>query len=146
MLKFISTVELPYPHYKLLDIAVEEEHEHREADENRNFRCNQIFYISNLSGPELKIKVADAGYSSLYHYQNLSAHDCVWNTVHSKNRVCQAVLINFRSIKKGVTDRTMAGRTKKSNLKCQALFDNALQVSQCPLRKEWLSPSSAHTD
>ena len=33
MLKFISTVELPYLHNELLNITVDEEQEHREEDE-----------------------------------------------------------------------------------------------------------------
>ena len=42
------------------------------------------------------------------------------------HRVCQAILISFRLIREGITARTIAGHTKKSNLKCQAFVHNAL--------------------
>ena len=35
MLNFTSTNELPYPHNKVLDLTVEEEHARREKDESR---------------------------------------------------------------------------------------------------------------
>ena len=58
---------------QLLNITVEEAHKRREEDEDRISRYNQIFEVSNLPRPELKLKVTDTGYSSLYNYQSLSA-------------------------------------------------------------------------
>ena len=43
MLKFISTVELPYLHNELLNITVDEEQERREEDKNKISRYDQIF-------------------------------------------------------------------------------------------------------
>ena len=86
MLKFISTVELQYPNNKQLDTIVEEKYERREEDENRITEYNQILDVSNLLGPKLNIKLADAGYSSLYHYQSLSAQNAHGTPFTQKNR------------------------------------------------------------
>ena len=43
VLRFISTVELPYLHNELLNNTVDDEHKRREEVENRNSRHDQIF-------------------------------------------------------------------------------------------------------
>ena len=91
--------------------------------------------VSNLPRPELVMKVADAEYSSLYNYESLSAQDRACNIVHSNNKVCQTILITFRSIREGFTALNMAGHTKKDNLKCQARIDDALASIGMPIAK-----------
>ena len=82
------------------------------------------------------MKVADAGYSSLYNYESLSAKDQAWNIIHPNNKVSQAILITFRSTRKRFTALNMAGHSKKSNLKCQALIDDALASIEMPSTEE----------
>ena len=79
-LEFISTVELPSKYNKMLNIAVEEEHERRENDETIIDRYLQIYRVCNLPGPELELKVRNAGYATLYNYNSLSSQDRVFGT------------------------------------------------------------------
>ena len=72
-------------------------------------RHNQIFEVSNLPGAKLNIKVADAGYSSLYNYESLSAQDRACNIVYPNNKICQAILITFRSIREEFAGLSMVG-------------------------------------
>ena len=98
-LKLISRVELPSMFNKMLNITVDGEHERRKNDETRIDRHHQIHRFCNLPGPKLELKVPDAGYASLYHFHSLSAQDRTWNLIHPSNKVCQAILVPFRSIR-----------------------------------------------
>ena len=122
MLNFIRTVKLPYKINKMLNITVEEEHERRENDETRIDLYLQILRGCNLPGPELEMKVLDAGYASLYHYNSLSAEDHTWNLIHPRKRVNQVILVTFRSIRQGYPARNTAGHTKEQNSIWQERF------------------------
>ena len=87
-LAFTSAVELPTKINKMLNITVDEEHERRENDESRTDWYFQFYKLCNLPGPELKLKVPDAGYTSLYHNNRCSAQDRAWNLIHRSDKVC----------------------------------------------------------
>ena len=125
-LEFISKVELPSKFNKLLNITVDGEPERRENDKVRIDRYHQIHRFCNLTGPELELKVPDAGYASLYRYNSLSAQNRTWNLIHPSNKVCKAILVSFRSIREGYLAQNMAGHTKQTNLKCQERLNIAL--------------------
>ena len=121
-----STVELPSKFNKMLNITVDEEHERREKDGDRIDRYNQIYKFSNLPGPELELKVAYAGYSSLYNYESFSAQDRAWNIVHPSNKVCQAIFVRFQSIREGYPARNMAGHSKNASMTLSQTLEGPL--------------------
>ena len=97
----------------MLNITVDEKHERLQHDENKIDLYCQIYKFCNLPGPEMKLKVADAGYSLLYHYGSFSAQDRVWNIVYPSNKVCQAILVPFRSIRKETQPGTRQDTPRK---------------------------------
>ena len=120
----------------MLNIIVDEEHERRENDETRIDLYHQILRDCNLTGPDLELKVPDAGYASLYHYNKLSTEDLKWNLIHPRNKVCQAILATFRSIRDGYPARNTAGYNKKQNVKLQEHIDIALANSGILISEE----------
>ena len=127
LLNFIRTVKLPYKFDKKLNITVEKEHERRESDETRIGLYLQILRASNVPGPELEMKVLDAGYASLYRYYSLSAEDQLWNHIHPIKKVNQANLVTFRTIRIDCPARNTAGHTKEQNSIWQARINTALK-------------------
>ena len=82
---------------------------------------------------ELELEVTDAAHSSLNNYESLSAQGRAWNIVHPNNKVCQAILVPFWSIREEHPSRNMARHNKKTNLKCQSHIDNALASTGKPI-------------
>ena len=126
MLNFIRTVKLPYKLNKMLNITVEEEYERRENDETRIDLYLQILRGCNLPGPELEMKVLDAGYASLYDYNSLSAEDHTGTSFTQEKRANQVILVTFRSIRQGYPARNTAGHTKEQNSIWQERINTAL--------------------